>query len=330
MNNITGILLKEFGPPSEQSIEYADLSLPDILPNQVLIKMKMAPINPSDIMLMEGLYGDKPDLPCIIGNSGVGIVDKIGLAVAGLKVGQAVVCPARLGNWCSSFIAEGAEVFPLPPGIDPEQAALISSNASTAVRLLSDFQKLNMGDWIAVNAGNSSLAHNIVQLAKARSVNTLVLVRDPKWSAPLMEIGATAVISDEDSFKDKLAELNHRAQINLGFNLSGGKQLKRLAKCMNKGGTIVTAGAMSREKFNVSLGSMIFNDITYKGFWMTDWYRHATAANKQTMLNELAAHIRSGVLHSPVEQVYRLDQAMEAITHAMREGRDGKILLRMS
>jgi NADPH:quinone reductase-like Zn-dependent oxidoreductase len=58
---------------------------------QVLVKMLAAPINPADINLIEGTYGVRATLPAIGGSEGVGIVEKAGSAVKGLKVGDHVI-----------------------------------------------------------------------------------------------------------------------------------------------------------------------------------------------------------------------------------------------
>lgn len=58
--------------------------------------MVMAPINPSDINMIEGTYPIRPPMPAIGGNEGVAQVIEVGKAVKGLARNDMVI-PARPG-----------------------------------------------------------------------------------------------------------------------------------------------------------------------------------------------------------------------------------------
>lgn len=66
----------------------------------VVVRMSYAPINPADLLILEGRYGfDLPlDLP--LGSEGVGVVERVGTAVAEVKPGDRVL-PLDRGNWCA-------------------------------------------------------------------------------------------------------------------------------------------------------------------------------------------------------------------------------------
>lgn len=71
-------------------------SLAQIKDNQVLVKMVMAPINPSDINMIEGVYPIRPNLPAVGGNEGVGQIVQVGKNVKNLAVNDMVI-PGRPG-----------------------------------------------------------------------------------------------------------------------------------------------------------------------------------------------------------------------------------------
>ena len=66
--DLSGVVLKE-------------LELPDILPKQILIKVKAASVNFPDLLMTQGKYQHKPDLPFVLGMEGAGVVEDIGSAV---------------------------------------------------------------------------------------------------------------------------------------------------------------------------------------------------------------------------------------------------------
>ena len=68
------VQLTTYGNPLE-GLKYVDL--PETAapgPNEVLIGIEFAPLNPSDLLLAQGIYGVRPALPSVIGNEGVGRV----------------------------------------------------------------------------------------------------------------------------------------------------------------------------------------------------------------------------------------------------------------
>lgn len=306
--------------------------LPEPKPGQVIVRMISAPVNPADINTLEGTYGEKREMPFIPGNEGVGRVERVGLATAGFKPGQLVIFPGRRGSWCEAFVAEPNELLAIPPGIPEDQAAMMTVNPSTALRLLNDFIHLKPGDWIIQNAANSSVGRHVIQLARHRGIRTINIIRRPELMDELKAIGADIVFVPTPGFRTRAAvrEATGGAPVRLGFNATSGALLGELLKGLSEDATVVTYGGMSREPFQAGVGQFIFSNLTAKGLWMSRWIRQASQTDITHMFNEIAALIKTGVLHVPIEATYRLEQYREAIAHAMREGRKGKIVFRMN
>ena len=305
--------------------------LPDPKPGQVLVRMISAPVNPADINTLEGTYGEKRDLPFIPGNEGVGRIEKTGIATAGLKPGQLVIFPGRRGSWCEAFLAEPQELLAIPPGVPEDQAAMMTVNPSTALRLLTDFVTLKPGDWVIQNAANSSVGRYVIQLARHRRLRTINLVRRPQLAEELTALGADVVIAPAPGSRTRaiVREATGGAPVKLGLNATSGALLGELLKGLSADATVVTYGGMSREPFQAGVGQFIFSNLTAKGLWMSRWIKQASSADVAAMFNEIGGLIKTGVLHVPIEAAYRLDQYLEAVAHAMREGRTGKIVFRM-
>ncbi|XP_028836499.1 enoyl-[acyl-carrier-protein] reductase, mitochondrial-like [Denticeps clupeoides] len=93
------LLYKTHGHPSEV-VKLKTLDLPPVWSRNVLVKILAAPINPSDINMIQGTYAILPDLPAVGGNEGVGEVLDVGPEVKTLKVGDWVIPrDAGLGKW---------------------------------------------------------------------------------------------------------------------------------------------------------------------------------------------------------------------------------------
>ena len=96
----------ERGPDPQASIEAVEFTLPELAAGQALVEVLAAPINPSDVLTLTGLYGMLPPLPAVGGNEGVGKVVALGPDTKGPPVGQTVLLPVGCGSWATHIVAE--------------------------------------------------------------------------------------------------------------------------------------------------------------------------------------------------------------------------------
>jgi NADPH:quinone reductase-like Zn-dependent oxidoreductase len=325
---VTVVCLREVGAP-EQAASVEQWELPPLQPGQVLVKLEAAPINPADLNVLEGKYPACITLPAVIGNEGVGVIAECGSAVTGLRVGQRVIAPVSIGWWCEARVLDASEAVPLHDDLPLEMAAMMAVNPPTAWRMLHDFVALKPGDWIIQNAANSAVGRFVIQIARSKGWRTVNVVRRKEWIAELKAEGADVVVTDEQPFAKQVRELTAGAGIQLGLNAVGGDNAREVAKSLGTHGTLVTYGAMSRQPLQIDNGSLIFRDIRFRGFWISEWFRNAAPQQKRELFDQLLPLVREGKLHAPVEKTYRLEQAKEAIRHASQSSRAGKVLLVM-
>jgi len=88
----------------------------------------------------------------------------------------------------------------------------------------------------------------------------------------------------------------------------------------------VTYGAMGRKPLKIPNGLLIFQDLIWRGFWVSHWYRNTTSEQHIPMFAELVGLARTGALRMAVERIYPLEAAAAALAHAAHGQRAGKIL----
>ncbi|MEI8294784.1 MAG: 2-enoyl thioester reductase domain-containing protein [bacterium] len=297
-------------------------------PGEVLLRMLAAPVNPADLNVIEGTYGELPSLPCTIGNEGVGVVEQIGSSVAGLSLGQ-MVLPLAFGTWAEQMLVPAESLVALPDGLDPLQASMLAVNPATAWRMMHDFAALQPGDWIVQNAANSGVGRAVIQLSKALGLRTLNVVRRAELIEELRACGADAVVIEETDLRAEARNLCGGSLPKLGLNAVGGASALNLANALRPGSPLVTYGAMGRQPLKIPNGLLIFKNISFHGFWLRRWKETTPLAEVRATYERLAAYLASGVLHTPVHMVFPLAQAADAIAEAAQERRAGKVLLRM-
>ena len=317
----------ERGEIPQASIAAVDFSLPPLTDGQVLIKVLAAPINPSDVLTLTGVYGMLPPLPAVGGNEGVGIVAELGPGVTSPAVGQTVLLPVGGGTWSTHMVAEAKKLMPLPNGIDPLQLAMMTVNPPTAHLMLKEFVDLQPGDWVIQNAANSGVGEYLIQLAKIRGLKTVNIVRRESAVAAVKAMGGDIVLVDGGGLAKQVAAVTNGAKIRLGIDAVGGHSTDNLANCLAEGGVLVNYGMMSGESCVVSPSAFVFRDVTLRGFWLALWFRKATPPQQMAVFGELAKLIATGKLTARVQATYDVSQIKEAVAAAAAGERDGKILI---
>jgi trans-2-enoyl-CoA reductase len=288
--------------------------------------MLAAPINPADLNVIEGTYGDLPALPATIDNEGCGEIFQLGAGVENLRIGQKVL-PLAFGTWCSELALPAAKLIPLPDGIDIHQAAMLTVNPATAWRLLHDFVELRPGEWIAQNAANSGVGRAVIQLARHLGIRTLNVVRRPELVDELLALGADVVVTEETDLRREARGLCGNTLPRLGLNAVGGASALNMANALAPDSPLVTFGAMGRQPLKIPNGLLIFKNISFRGFWLRRWRERAEAQEIRTTYETLADLVHRGVLHTPVHRVFPMSQIAGAINEAGREKRGGKVLI---
>jgi len=317
--------LHQFGSVKD-ALRLEEVDLPDLQPHQVRVEMKAAPINPADLNLIEGKYPIEFDLPGSIGHEGVGVITAMGNAVTGMHEGQHVIMVSQPGNWCANRNVDSAKVVPVPQEMPFGQAAMLTVNPPTAWQMLHQFVNLQAGDWVAQNAANSAVGRWVVHICAHLGVKTMNVVRREELIQPLLDEGATEVILDEEKFSKIIKEKTKDEPVKLGLNAVGGKNATELAKSLSKGGAMVTYGAMGKEPLEIPNGLLIFKDIKFFGFWLTEFYKQASREELISSFNTLCQIQQERGFEVPIAKVYHLKDYEAALEHASQGARGGKVL----
>lgn len=319
--------VSKFGPPKTaiEVVEQVDPGEPGA--DEVTIDAEFVPINPADLLNLEGKYGAAPPkLPMIPGAEGVGRIAKTGSAVRHVKPGDRVLLPGP-GCWRERFKAPGKAVFALPADVDPKQLAMLRVNPPTAYLMLHQVVAPKPGQWVVQNAANSGVGHCLIRFARLAGVKTVNVVRREALVAPLRAFGGDVVLIDGPDLDARVRAAIGDGALPLAIDAVGGSATQRLARCVSDGGTVVNYGILSGEPCMVDGRETVFRDVRLQGFWLRKWFADTPPAQIAALYRELAARVADGTLAVEVEAVYPLRRIKEAVAHAARGGRSGKILV---
>ena len=222
-------------------IRISDAPIPEPGPGQIRVRMRISPVNPSDLNFVHGTYhtaleriiwnqgsaeGDQvfydphlvtacPQPPYALGGEGMGIVDATGsgwLARRLLGKRVAIASGPPNGTWQEYTVVDARRAVALPAEISDEQGAMFFINPVTAYVMTREVLRVPKGAWLLVTAAGSALGKSIVRMGRLYGFRTLCVVRSGANSEELRALGADAVV--ETDHQDLIAEV---------FRLTGGK-----------------------------------------------------------------------------------------------------------
>jgi trans-2-enoyl-CoA reductase len=294
---------------------------PVCAPNGVVVAVEARPINPADLLLLQGRHIFTPEYPALVGIEGAGRVVEVGVS-SRLRVGDLVAIPFG-GTWRERMAFADDDLLLLPGSFDLEQAAMMSVNPVTAAGLI---EGLPRGACIALNAATSAVSSLVLALCRARGIAALAVVRDAAASEGLRARGAHAVLVDGPGLRAELRKAAP-APILRALDAVAGDASGRLLDALDEGGELIVYGLLADDRVRLPATQVVFRDVTIRGYSRLRALKALSPARRAELTAELVALVAHGELASTVEARYPLERVREALAHHERPGRRGKILL---
>lgn len=347
------VSVREFSPDFE-GVEIVDRPLPEPGPGQVRVRMRYAPIHPSDFNNVHGTYRDAfvrsiwnlgrdalradpdaavtlPTPPFVIGGEGVGIVDAAGgglLAsrLKGKRVSVSVGPPS--GTWQEYTIAEAIRAVSLPASVSDQQASMFFVNPLSTTVMLKHILRVQRGEWLLITAGGSAIGKAVARLRSHFGYRVISVVRGDENEAELRSLGAdVVVVTSREDLVERVREITSGRGARYAMDCVGGPLTGEVVQCMGMGGHVVVYGTLAGPETSFATRDLMMPTSRIEGFFLPGWL---TQVSKLTALRALRATKRlvaAGMFEVPVAQTFALDDVVPALEAASARGRTGKVLL---
>ena len=258
----------QIGHVSDDSsgIELVEIPVPEPGPGQVRVRMLKAAIHPSDLNYMSGEYrraierliwnyGESqaafdpartkmhPELPCIPGGEGVGVVDACGDGVdpkqwMGQRVGLTAGPP--VGTWQEYVIAAPQQLSPVPKALSDEQGALMMLNPLTALVMSRHVLHAGEGHWLLMSAGASAVSRLVAALGRHYGFRTISLVRTEAPSDGNQDLlGDVVVNTSQQDLRESVKRVTDGRGVDFALDCVGGELAEQMVACLTEGGKML-------------------------------------------------------------------------------------------
>jgi len=155
------------------------------------------------------------------------------------------------------------------------------------------------------------------------------VVRSRVGAERLRKSGSEYVVALED---EGLVGAVHRIApggVSFVLDCVGGPTGSDALRCLQPGGRMVCYGTLSRQPLSLPPRDLMMPMTSIEGFYLPAFLADRSLLQRLGLVRKTAKLIQQGVLDTPVEQTYRLDALHQALDHARRPGRMGKVLFDM-
>lgn len=324
----SGTVLEALDPYVEQ----VTVDVPQPQGGQVLLKVSLASINPSDVMFVKGMYGQPRAKGQPAGFEGVGEVVAAGPEpMAQALIGKRVAFATGLtnwGSWADYALAEAGACIPLIEGLRDEDGAAMIVNPMTALAMF-DLVKEEGEKAFVVTAGASQLCKLIIGAAKEEGFRPIAIVRRDEQIKLLEKLGAAHVLNaDAPDFAEKLAGVLRAEKPRIFLDAVTGPLAGKIFSAMGKRSRWIVYGRMDGSDTVIpEPGQLIFMHKKIEGFWLTEWMRSAGNQRRMEIAIDAQKRFADGRWATDVTAIVPLEEAVARVADELAKP-NGKVFIR--
>ena len=317
------IQVQKHGGP--EVLTLADLPVPKLKSNEVVVKISAAGINFVDVYFREGRY--PAPLPFVDGQEAAGIVSEVGSEVKSWKPADRVAYSSILGSYAEYAAVPADRLVRIPETITFEQAAAAMLQGMTAHYLVNSTYPLKKGETALIHAAAGGVGLLLVQMAKNIGARVIGTVGSPDKTKLAREAGADEVINyTQQDFETETKRLTDGKGVHAVYDGVGQSTFEKDLNVLRPRGYLVLFGASSGPVPPVDpikllqKGSLFLTRPTLA-------HHIATREELEQRATDVLNMISNGRLKLRIAHVYKLHEAQQA--HRDLEGRKttGKLLL---
>jgi NADPH:quinone reductase-like Zn-dependent oxidoreductase len=311
-------------------LESVEIATPQPGDGQVLIKMRMANINPSDLHFIKGEYGQPRRKGLPAGFEGVGdVVAGVGRHAENL-IGKRVAFSVAMdgsGSWADYALTSAVNCIPVIDAMQDVDAAGHIVNPLTAMAMFDIVRNSGSKSFI-MTAGASQLSKLIIALAKDEGYRPILTVRRSEAVQPLLALGATHVIVETasdvmETFKSICRAEKPRVMLDAVANQLSSDMFFNMP---NRANWVIYGKLDSSAISARDLGQFVFMGKSITGFWLTEWFRNTSPEVQMRVIGEVQQRFVDRRWTTDVAEIIPLGNAMDQLASALSSHK-GKTLL---
>ena len=319
------------------SVKIREISIPEIKPDEVLVKVKSVGINPVDNMTTRGDVKliTPYSFPLTIGNELAGVIEKTGEKVTEFKEGDRVFSRLptnKIGAFAEYVTINEKDLAKIPEYLSFNEAAAIPLTALTAYQAL-DILQVKSGETLFISGGSGGFGAMAVPLAKARGIK-VITNGSLENKERVLALGAEQFL---DYKTEDYAQLLH--DVDGVIDTIGGKDTEKQFSILKQGGKLVSLKGMPNGRFAKKMGLPLWKQWVF-GFAGRSFDNMAKKRNQEyhfifvqssgEQLSEIARVLEENQIRPSIDCIYSFEDIAKALVKVDKDSSRGKTIVEIS
>ena len=319
------------------SVKIREINIPEIKPDEVLVRVKSVGINPVDNMITRGEVKliTPYSFPLSIGNELAGVIEKTGEKVTEFKEGDRVFSRLptnKIGAFAEYVAINKKDLAKIPEYLSFNEAAAIPLTALTAYQALNILQ-LKLGETLFISGGSGGFGAMAVPLAKTRGIK-VITNGSLENKERVLALGAELFL---DYKTEDYAQLLH--DVDGVIDTIGGKETEKQFSILKQGGKLVSLKGMPNGRFAKKMGLPLWKQWIF-GFAGRSFDNMAKKRNQEyhfifvqssgEQLSEIAKVLEENQIRPSIDSIYSFEDIAKALVKVDKGSSRGKTIVEIS
>ena len=319
------------------SVKIREVRIPEIKPDEVLVRVKSVGINPVDNMITRGDVKliTPYSFPLTIGNELAGVIEKTGEKVTEFKEGDRVFSRLptdKIGAFAEYVAINKKDLAKIPEYLSFNEAASIPLTALTAYQAL-DILQVKSGETLFISGGSGGFGAMAVPLAKARGIK-VITNGSLENKERVLALGAEQFL---DYKTEDYAQLLH--DVDGVIDTIGGKDTEKQFSILKQGGKLVSLKGMPNGRFAKKMGLPLWKQWVF-GFAGRSFdnmakkryqeYHFIFVQSSGEQLSEIAKVLEENQIRPSIDSIYSFEDIAKALVKVDKGSSRGKTIVEIS
>ena len=318
-----------------EKLRMGEVSDPRPGPEEVLLKLRFAGLNPADAFLAKAMYPAKPALPHILGRDGVGEVLSTCGSVENVQPGDTVGilrCEAGVNTWgtlAELTVVPAASVVPVAKGWSLEEMAGAPLVYLTAWQALTQWSgppaPPPAESVLLITGASGGVGTAAVHLGKSMGLIVIALSRSEEKRSRLLQLGANFAFDPADkNLRQAVSAAIAAKKVDLVVDNVGGSLFHQVVAMLGYGGKISVVGRSGGAVPEFNTATLFFRRNRIGGVAVSDY----TPQQAQTAWAEIVSRLNAAGQKPVIDTIFPFEEVKSAFRR-LDEGPVGKVLVRI-
>ena len=319
------VVCNAWGLPDTLVVE--ELPEPQPGPGQVTLDVMAAGVNFPDVLIIQGKYQFKPELPFTPGSELSGVVRAVGDGVVSFKEGDKVIAFTAHGAFAQQIVVPAQSLMHMPPGMDFDTAAAITLTYGTSHHAVVDRAALKAGETMLVLGAAGGVGLAAIEIGKALGARVIAAASSEEKLAVCREHGADATINyTSEDLRQAIKAATDGKGPDVIYDPVGGIYAEPAFRSIGWRGRYLVVGFANGEIPKLPLNLTLLKGASLVGVFWGEFAKREPKANLGAM-RQLMGWLAEGKIKPRISGRYALAETPKALNDMAARKVTGKVVI---